>query len=369
MDGPNGDDDNDGFTRDTALASIQKGIDWAWPADTVMVADGTYTGPGNRSLNLHGYAITVRSVNGPDATVIDCEGSGRAFSFCGGEGPDTVVDGLTITGGEASRFGGAMFMNYNASPTISNCIISRNRAWDEGGSGIYCYGAGNRRYDSAPHVINCVFEGNVTTTYGGAIRSRYASPKIVNCTFTANQADKGSATFCQFRYATMVNSIVWGNGADPPNVLYGSVTASYCDMEGGWPGMGNIDVDPLFVDPCSGDYRLLPDSPCIDAGTNDAAYLPDTDLAGRARIVDGDCNGVATVDMGAYEFIPADVGDLDADCDVDLPDLSILAPGWRSEEGDADYPRGHDINWPPDGRINWRDILVLTDNWLMAFGP
>jgi hypothetical protein len=79
----------------------------------------------------------------------------------------------------------------------------------------------------------------------------------------------------------------------------------YCDIRGGWPGTGNIDVNPLFVDAGGTDnvagteddnLRLLPDSPCIDAGDNSA--IPQSvviDLDGNPRIVNG------TIDMGAYE--------------------------------------------------------------------
>jgi len=335
VDGPNGDDDNAGLTRDAPFATIQKGIYSAWPGESVLVlvADGVYRGTGNRDLHLRG-PVTLRSVNGPHLTVIDCDSNGHGISFTGPGDDKSVLDGFTITHcgtWEPYSMRGAIYV-LSASPTISDCLISSNTG------GLY----GDQVYTATGELLEL------------------PRPAMANCTFVDNV---GYAILLSEGTTAMTNCISWGDE------LRASVTASYCDIEGGWPGVGNIDVDPLFVDPCNGDYRLLPGSPCIDAGDNAAAGLPETDLSGRARTIDGDCNGVATVDMGAYEFIPADVGDLDADCDVDLPDLAILAPGWRSEEGDADYRRGHDINWPPDGRINWRDILVLSDNWLMAFGP
>ncbi len=368
VDGANGDDDNSGFTRDNALATIQKGIDWALPGDTVMVAEGTYTGAGNKNLDFYGRPITVKSAGGPYATIIDCQNSARAFLFHRGEVANALVEGFTLTGGSSWQ-GGAIYIRQ-ASPTIKNCIISCNYANSTGGDVAGMGGGGLFCSYSSSQVINCVFEGNVTPGDGGAIYNYLSSTnRIVNCTFIGNQADRGSSAFCRYGYATMVNSIVWGNGADPTNVLSGPIAASYCDIEGGWPGVGNIDVDPIFVDPCNGDYRLSANSACIDTGNNAAPGLLDTDFKGHSRIINGDCNGAAIVDMGVFEFSPGDVGDMDSDCDVNLPDLAILAPGWRSEDGDAEFRQEHDINWPPDGRIDWQDILVLSDNWLMAFGP
>ena len=76
--------------------TIQSGIYVATDGDTVLIADGTYTGPGNYNINFNGKAITVKSVNGPDSCIIDCQQWGREFLFYSGEVGTSVQEGLTI---------------------------------------------------------------------------------------------------------------------------------------------------------------------------------------------------------------------------------------------------------------------------------
>jgi hypothetical protein len=97
----------------------------------------------------------------------------------------------------------------------------------------------------------------------------------------------------------LTNCILWGNaggelGGEP-------ATVTYSDVQGSYAGEGNIEADPLFVDPASGDFHLGPGSPCIDVGDNDAPGLPEYDFEGDPRILDGDLDGTPTVDMGVDE--------------------------------------------------------------------
>ncbi|MCD4811225.1 hypothetical protein K8R14_01290 [bacterium] len=78
---------------------------------------------------------------------------------------------------------------------------------------------------------------------------------------------------------------------------------TYSDISDGEPGEGNISANPMFVDANGGDYHLQPSSPCIDAGANDVPALPETDFEGDSRIIDGDNDGTATVEMGADEYV------------------------------------------------------------------
>ena len=110
-------------------ATIQAGINAARNGDTVLVADGTYTGEGNRNLDFGGRAITVSSENGAENCVNDCEEHGRGFYFHSGESRASVVKGFTITNGHSpsadDTHGGGIYC-MNSSPTIADNIITGN---------------------------------------------------------------------------------------------------------------------------------------------------------------------------------------------------------------------------------------------------
>ena len=104
--------------------NIQAGIDAASDGDTVSVADGIYTGDGNRNLDFKGKAITVKSENGPSNCIIDCEGNGRGFYFHSNETEKSVVSGFTITNGSGIVFGGGIYCDHS-SPTIETTPLKR----------------------------------------------------------------------------------------------------------------------------------------------------------------------------------------------------------------------------------------------------
>jgi len=118
--------------RPSDYQTIQEAIDAAEAGDTVLVADGTYTGIGNKNLDFHGKAITVQSENGPENCIIDCERDGRGFIFQSGEGENSIVSGFTITyaaySGSTGPLGGGAIYCWSSSPTITNCIMRGNEA-------------------------------------------------------------------------------------------------------------------------------------------------------------------------------------------------------------------------------------------------
>lgn len=194
-----------------------------------------------------------------------------------------------------------MQLYYNTG-LITNCAFDQNSATIAGG-GLELGG----RKNVDPIFVNCLFSRNTAGERGGALSLvDNANPTLINCTLIRNSAQEYGAVHTRSpAHAILGNCIVWANGTK----ALGSATITYSDVQGGFSGTGNIDADPLFVDPDSGDFRLALGSPCVDAGDN--ASVPadvDSDLAGADRFVDDPCvadtgNGdPPLVDMGAYEF-------------------------------------------------------------------
>jgi len=335
VNGNGGDDGNGGTDWGDAFATMSKALSVANNYDLILVADAIYS---ETNLNFNGKKIYLKGVdhnNAGQRPVIDCQGNGRAFYFDSGETEDSVVDNFTIKNGSSDK-GGAIYCN-SSSPRISNCTFTDSSASSYGGA-IYCENsngltvtncvfsnnsAGNLGgaiscVSSNISISNCIFSGN-SSDMGGAVLCGSCSPNITNCTFSGNSASKeGGAVYCTFSTPLLNNCILWNNSAGTAgNEIYADAVSScklnYCCVDStGYGGSGTIDdsnncihSDPQFVNAAGGDYHLRDTSPCIDAGDN--TYVPvgvTTDLDGDQRIVDGNNDGVATVDIGAYEYQP-----------------------------------------------------------------
>ena len=172
---------------DGPKATIQAGINAASNGDEVVVADGVYTGAGNKNLDFAGRLITLRSANGPESCIIDCQGSGRGFYFHSGETTDAVVQGFTITNGSADPGGAIRF--HNSAGTIIGCILSGNSG------GPNNVGGGIASHNSDVTVLGSNFLGNSSELGGGIFSEASGSVLLTDCAFVANSAGTGGAIF------------------------------------------------------------------------------------------------------------------------------------------------------------------------------
>ncbi len=316
--------------------TIEEAVSAAQSGDTVVVRDGLYAGIGNTWVTVYFKSITIHSENGPENCVVDLERFNNFLFFSGSESFSSRLEGFRIIN-LATGAGSASAIFANTRITIDNCRFAVTVGGGTKGisafdnslvlsdctfDGVFLPVVAN---NSHTLVTNCrirggnvgidIAGGNGTETCIGASVAR-----IVNTTVS------GANTGIRFSSATIgsvENSIVWGNVATQ---IQGPVSTvvSYSDVQGGFAGTGNINVDPSFVDPGFGDLRLSNGSPCIDAGNSAAADLPSLDLSGGPRsfddpgTVDTGAGGPPVVDMGAYEWRDCNGNGMDDALETDM---------------------------------------------------
>lgn len=223
--------------------------------------------------------------------------------YCTARNSDTanVFDGFTITGGIANdtkyNSGAAVFVNKSAIKLIS-CTIAGNTATN--GGALFAS-------DSKILVAQCLLAYN-TAVSGSIADANNTSLRFYNNTSVKNTASSGTL-FNNNDGVIMINSIVWGN-TPATNIFAQNCTVNYSLVQDAAQGDGttvagvaNKDSIPRFVDFDNNDFRLRSCSPAVDAGVNDTIKnFLSLDIINKTRIVDGNADGIARVDMGAYEF-------------------------------------------------------------------
>jgi hypothetical protein len=250
--------------------TIQEGMDAAVAGATVHVLPGTYTGSWNRDLTPRGKSIHVVSTDGPEATIIDCQGLGRGFNFQGQETAACVVDGFTVRNG-AGAPGGGVRCYFNCSPTLRNLRLEDCASTGNGG-GIFC-GMG-----ASPALESVAIVGCSATGSGGGISFSTTTATVEDvsvhgCSSGANAG--GIACSGANSRPSIVESIVSGSTAGPglscTDGANPTVTHSCVHGNAGGDGVcgtsiENISQDPLFCDAGAGDLTLRSDSPCLPDG-------------------------------------------------------------------------------------------------------
>jgi hypothetical protein len=219
----------------------------------------------------------------------------------------------------SSSSGGGVTLFAAGTPILKDNFITNNTAYSQGGA-IWMV----NRSDAL--IMQNIIAGNSAGSGGGVywlVPSGARGPLLINNTVSGNNSAQGSAVFAdgfdsQVQLINNIlvsvntqNTVVCGTfDASVPTFRFNDVVsvaglpyAGTCTNQTG--SNGNISEDPSFQDPSTGDYHLQADSPAIDAGTSDGA--PPMDLDGTSRPVDGDGDGTAKFDMGAYEAPLKDV--------------------------------------------------------------
>jgi len=354
--------------------SIQQAITDANDGDTVLVSPGVYY----ETINFTGKDITITSTDPNDRgivgyTIINADGDGTVVTFENGETNKAVLTGFTITGGVGTvayqyssstyRYmqvnGAGIYCKYNASPTITRCVITRNHApyyqRNDGnmsdyaysyGGGIHCEGyravithnvvynnsayAGGGIYASNSATISNNVVYNNSAAHGGGIYSGYCN--LFNNTIVNNDVSKspesgrGGNVYVYFDYgmeSVLVNNIICGAKSGGGiffrqahddvirfNNVWDNSPANYVMedlrtngiVSGGkadWTGrFGNISANPRFRNPSMNDFHLQAESPCISEGDpNSHRRLPAQDIDGDPRVY------ALRVDIGADEFV------------------------------------------------------------------
>jgi len=294
--------------------------------------------------------------------------------------------------------GGGIYFGLHMSPVIENCKILGNFA-QRAGAIFYNHCEGLLR--------NCIISGNRTYLnkgIGGVLCDGRVVPLVCNCTFVGNKGWQLVAGGCS-PGLEVINSIFYNPGINetgligPPDYFNHKVT--YCNIEGGFPGRGNIDEDPCFVVPgywdpngtpdnanddfwVAGDYHLKSEgwrwdsqrqrwtydrvtSRCIDAGNpgyplgNELLTVPPDPCSlwgENLRIDMGMYGGTAEASIPPYDW--ALLSDMDNSGRVDFADFSYLA-GYYGQEGEK---LSGDLN--RDGKVDLEDISLTTADWLKS---
>ena len=312
-----GDPAQDG-TFEHPYESIQTAIDAATPPAVVKVLPGTYA---------------EKVVMTSEVWVI---GSGAAETMMIGPDPGPVVmfydvvNGLLAGVKVTSDPAGVLLRSKNSTLKVRNCVLTGAN----NGFGIAETGS--------VEIVNCLLADNA----GHGIWAGFtAGVKVTNCTF-ANNATTG-AYFCGSGLVVIEDSIFWGNGDDLTISGHTPISVMYCDIgDGDFAGSnGNISTDPLFIAGPLHDYYLsqlaagqASDSPCVDTGSEPAAYPGMDRLTTRT---DG-IRDTGTVDMGCHAAYALRIDSISGSSDVTIH--------WNAQPG-----LSYVVEWSED-RETWHEV-------------
>ena len=357
---------------------IQPAINEAINNDIIIAYEGNYS----ENVNFVGNkAVTLRSVDpnnwsvvnntriyGSYDTAVSLTRDYENYNY------DSKISGLTITNGSP----GISASDVNI--TVDRCNIADNGycgIYVEGGSSvvarirnniIHHSGCGIRLWGASCEIRNNIIHHNDSHGYGIYLEG---SPcEIRNNTIADNGSYGIYKEFWNSEPDNINGNIIWGNTWEIYTYNGSFNNVNYNCIQDGWgSGLGNISSDPCFRNPDVNDYHLKYTSQCIDKGDlNFIAQAGETDIDGEDRIIDGNSDGSARVDMGADEFHlcsgRVDMLPTPPDGIVNFLDFVVLADAWMTGNGDDGY--NDVVDFADNSRIDVNDLAAFCGCWLYA---
>jgi len=337
--------------------------------DVVLLSNGLY------ALSLEivvSNEMLIKSLNGLGFVIVDGGNGCRCFSL---SNCPCVLSGLTITNGWTDQPGAGVYCGGSV-PVITNCVVAGNHAGDNGGgvcNGTVnnCIITGNWTENNrgggvfGGTVNNCTIIGNQSKDGGGASHCRISNSKI--CYNEASDRGSGGGTFISMvTNCTIIGNSAWLGGGTWGGALRNCIVIDNTDSQPGSGDIvgnnvsfccspdlthgenGNITNAPMFVDVSATNYHLLAGSPCVDAGTDLSGQGMMHDFDGIPRPLDGDTNGVASWDIGCYEYVHPGA---DSDSDGLLDTNELYGIGTNPADADTD----------DDGLDDGDELIADTD--------
>jgi parallel beta-helix repeat protein len=419
----------DGFTVTGGNANGPVGDDRGGGLHNVRGSPTTTNCVFRDNVATHGGAMY--SYNWSSSEITNCTFSGNFASGSAGaiyvaRFSGVIATDCLFTGNSAGQTGGAV-SNFRSDPSFFDCTFTTNSAPD--GGAVYefmcgtlfsgCRFSANRALDgggaylnaSASTATSCIFSGNLAEGYGGGVVAySSAGPVLSNCTFAGNFAPDGNALACDSdgqsspSSVQLTNCILWDGGGEIFNNDGSTIIVTFSDVQGGRSGLGNVHLDPCFVEPgywadggdpsitvepndpnaiwVNGDYHLksegwrwdgprgrwhydLVTSRCVDAGSPGWLLLaeppnlpddPNNEWGQNIRVNMGAYGRTSKASMPPYGWTI--LCDTTNDGRADLVDFAHLAAIF-TEQGSqlhADLDR--------DGDVDYHDLRLLAEDWL-----
>ena len=242
-----------------------------------MIGGGIMLGSGDPFITIPYERFVIGNSIRFNKALTNGTGSGFGGGLAVFTSPKAIIKYNTITHNEVQSNagmgvrcygGGVILQNQNAETVFANNYVAYNKALPNS----ICWGAGVTLWSFAipcsPYLNNNIIVNNTDAIHGGGIFTgglHINQPHLVNNTISQNSASLGGAVYSDGSNTWIKNSILWNNGSE----IYqdgGIITVEYSDVQGGFPGIGNIDADPMFLDPSNQWFCLNEQSPCIDSG-------------------------------------------------------------------------------------------------------